>query len=107
EHDAPLGHLASDLLARMHDGRVVTTPEFLGDLRVAVVGELPEDVHADLARRYERAPAALATQIIDRPTEHLDGLLEDHLWGDHPGPRCRQEIGEHLPGDVFGERHPV
>src|SRR5262249_40584502 len=48
EDDAALGHLAADLLAGVHHGRVVAAPELFGDLRVAVVGELAKDVHADL-----------------------------------------------------------
>src|SRR5207302_1546592 len=54
EHHSFLRHLAADLLAGVHDRGVIASAELLGDLRVAVVGELPEDVHADLTGRHQR-----------------------------------------------------
>src|SRR3954451_6525175 len=107
EHHAPLGHLAPDLLARVHHRGVVAAPELLGDLRIAVVGELAEDVHPDLARGHERPAPALATQVFDRPPEHLRGLFEDHLRCDHARPARGQQVGEHLVRDVFGQRNAM
>ena len=75
----PLGHLLLDLLDGVHDGRVVAAAELLGDLRVAVVGELAEHVHADLAGGDERPAPALAAEVLDGPAEHLGGLVEDEL----------------------------
>src|SRR5688500_7955644 len=55
-----------DLLDGVHDGGVVTPAELLGDLGVVVVGQLPEDVHADLAGLDQRPPPALADELVDR-----------------------------------------
>src|SRR5688500_3994961 len=64
---APLGHLVGDLLDRVHDRRVVPPAELPGDLGVAVIRQLPEDVHADLARADQRSPAAPAAEAFARP----------------------------------------
>src|SRR5437870_2599077 len=92
EYDAFFRHLGADLLAGVHDRRVVAPTELLGDLRIAVVGELTEDVHADLAGGDERASAALAAQVVDRPAEHLRGCLEDELGRDDARAARREEI---------------
>src|SRR6267142_3464707 len=82
EHHAFLCHLSTNLLARVHDGGVITSPEFFRDLRIAVVGELAEHIHPDLAGRDERSPPALAAQVVDGPAEHLGGLFQDDLGRD-------------------------
>src|SRR4051794_37234985 len=71
-----LGHLVVDLAALLHEGadlldgvdhRGVVPPAVLpGDGRVAEVGQLPAHVHADLAGGDERAPAALALELLHR-----------------------------------------
>src|SRR5262245_52042673 len=53
EHAAPFGHQLPDLALGMHDGGVVAPAELLADLRQAQVGELPAQVHRDLAGRDE------------------------------------------------------
>src|SRR6476660_1762146 len=63
EDEHLLGELVADLLAGVHHRRVVATTEDLGDLRVAVIRELPEHVHADLPGVDERTPPALADQL--------------------------------------------
>ena len=98
-----LGHLLLDLVDGVHDRRVVTAAERLGDARVAEVGELAHHVHADLAGGDERPAPALAAEVVDRPAEHLGGLVEDQLGGDHAGRGGREEVGEHLLGDLLGE----
>src|SRR5687768_14147847 len=89
-----LGHLLLDLVDGVHDGRVVAAPELLGDPGIAVVGQLTEDVHPDLAGGDERPAAALAAEVFDGPAEHQRGLVEDQLGCDDPGLAGREEIGE-------------
>src|SRR5438552_1537241 len=48
EHQQLLRELTANLVARVHDRGVVATAEDLGDLGIAVVRELTEDVHARL-----------------------------------------------------------
>ncbi len=102
-----LGHLGADLVAGVHDGRVVAAAELLGDLRVAVVGELPEDVHPDLAGGHQGPAPARAAEVVDRPAEHLRRLVEDELGGDDPGSARREQVGEDGVGDLLGEGDPV
>src|SRR4051794_22541313 len=54
EDEELLGELTTDLLAGVHDRGVIAAAEHLGDLRVAVIGELAEHVHADLTGVDER-----------------------------------------------------
>ena len=99
-----LGHLLLDLVDGVHDRRVVTAAERLGDARIAEVGELADHVHADLAGGDERPAPALAAEVLDGPAEHLGGLVEDQLGGDDPRAWRWQEVGEDLAGDLLGER---
>jgi len=49
-----------DLLAGMHDGRMVATVELRTDLRGGVVGRLADDVHGDLTGKGDIFVALLA-----------------------------------------------
>src|SRR5689334_9106523 len=48
-YEPPFLHESGHLLDRVDDRRVIATTELPGDGWIAEVGELPEDVHADLA----------------------------------------------------------
>src|ERR1700693_4079930 len=63
---ASLLHLPGDLVHRVDHGRMVPLAEDPADGRIAVVRELPGQVHGDLACRDQRPGAA-------RPTDRLDG----------------------------------
>ena len=77
-------------------------------LRVAVVGQLAEDVHADLAGDDERPAPALAAELVDREPEHLRRSRRGSAAGVMTrGRGRRQQVGEHVAGDLLGERRAV
>src|SRR4051812_14714809 len=66
---AALAHEGLDLLDRVDDRGVITTTELTCDGRIGQVGQIPEDVHGDLAGGHQRPLAALALELLDGEVE--------------------------------------
>ncbi len=75
-----------DLLTGVKDGGVIPPPEVGADLLEGVVGELPGQVHADLAREGDRLEPALGLQVGHPQPEALQDSALDGL-DVHPGAR--------------------
>src|SRR5579863_3967016 len=82
---AALAHEGGDLLHRVHDGGVVPPTEFPGDGGERVVGEVPEQVHADLTGDDKGPAPARSAQLVDGESEGPGGGLEDLGRGDGAG----------------------
>ena len=64
---------------------MVAAAEFLGDGGIREVGDVAEDVHADLAGNDKRPAPALPAEIVDGEAEHVGGGIEDGLGCDLAG----------------------
>src|SRR5664280_1637851 len=78
---------------------MVPPAEFSSDGRIAEVGELSEDVHADLPGGDERTAAVGPAQLLYGEAEGLRGGIEDDLGGDPTGLVSRDDVGK----DLFGQ----
>ena len=99
-------HLAGDLVHSVDDRGVVAVAEDPADGRIAVVREVPGQVHGDLAGGDQGPGAARAADGLDGEAVAGRGGLEDHLGGDAAGFAGQDEVGEHLLGLGRGRSAP-
>src|SRR5215472_11228743 len=69
-----LGHQRADLPLGVHDSGVVPAAEVLADLWQRQVGQLPAQVHGDLARGDEDTRSRRTAEVIDGQAEIRGGL---------------------------------
>ena len=96
---ASFAHQLRYLPLSMHDRGVVTAAELAGDSRVAVVGELPEQVHCRLPGSYEGPPPARPADLFDREVESFGRCLQDFIGGHRAG-RVVDHVGQDLLGQL-------
>src|SRR4051794_15948176 len=70
-HSPVLTDHARDLGGRVDHGGVVAAAELLPDLRQRRVGELPREVHRDLARVDDPLRPLVAAELVQRQPEAL------------------------------------
>src|SRR5581483_166808 len=100
---SPLLHEGGDLLDGVNDGGVVAAAELACDGRVAEVGQLTEDVHADLTGGDQGAAPAGAAEVLHTEAEGLRRGIEDDPGCDLARLGGEEDVGQDLLGDVAGE----
>ncbi|MPM16706.1 hypothetical protein SDC9_63087 [bioreactor metagenome] len=97
----------ADLPLRVHHRGVVAAAELLADLRQRQVGELPAQIHGDLAGGGDVLRARRAAQLVDRQTEVRRRLRHDQARGDLRAVAGRDEVLQHHLGERQVDRLPV
>ena len=77
-----LHHHGGDFGDRMNDGGVIAPTELRTNRGVRVVGELPAEVHGDLAGGGEGSATAGTAELVGTKTEGLRGGLDYGGRGD-------------------------
>src|SRR5690606_37842086 len=95
-----------DFLVGVQDGAVVAPAEFLPDAGEGRVGELPGQVHGQLAGEGHVAVAVAGAHGRGRQVEVLRDHLLDGRDGDG-GLVHRSHVLEGLHGQIHGDRRPV
>ena len=76
------GHEVANFFHAVDHRRVVPSAELPRDSWVTQIGQLPEDVHGDLAGRNKRPAAAPTHQLFITKSIQFAGLCENQLWCD-------------------------
>src|SRR5687767_13697269 len=96
---AVLADLVLDLVARVNDGRVITTAEGLPYLDERQVGVLPAEVHRHLPGHGECLGALLRLEPLDGDAVLLRHLLLDPVHG-YPDGLVRQDVLQDFLGEL-------
>ena len=101
------GHEVADFFHSVDHRGVVPSTELPRDGRVTQIGQLPENVHGNLASRNKGSAAASTHQLLITKSIQVAGLCEDQLWCYWQRGLVADQVSQDTDSQVSGTRLAV